>query len=76
MEYTEHDKLSKVSKDSQAIGEFLDCSGYVLGAWSEDGLRPVSATITEILAEYFDIDLAGLEAEKQDMLEQIRNSNA
>ena len=77
-EYPEHHKQSKILDKSQAIGEFLDwlCheTDIVFGIWDEhdDELNPYHISIQQILADYFDIDLNKLEAEKQSMLEKIR----
>jgi len=76
-EYPEHHKQSKILDKSQAIGEFLDwlCheTDIVFGKWDEeDKLYPYHIQIQTLLADYFDIDLNKLEAEKQSMLEKIR----
>jgi hypothetical protein len=80
--YPEHAKQEAVIEQSQAIGEFLDTSGFVLAEFREiDGhdepkLMPVGRSIEQVLAEYFEIDLNKIEAEKRDMLEHIRAANA
>ncbi len=74
--YPEHEKLAAVADESQAIGAFLDSDQhpYVLSEWvtiegySEPRLMPVQKSIQQILAEYFDIDLQKIEAEKRQML--------
>jgi len=78
--YQEHEKLSKVSKESQAIGEFLDWlqteKGYTVGEYNKfDELRPVRFNIQDILAEFYSIDLNKLEAEKRAMLDLLRKEN-
>lgn len=79
--YEEHDKLGAVMDRSQAIGEFLETSGYILcknqrmGSFNgvdEYALVPVSKSINEVLADYFDIDLKKIEAEKRQMIEELR----
>jgi hypothetical protein len=35
-EYPEHEKLQAVKDESQAIGEFLDNSGYTLAKWRDE----------------------------------------
>jgi hypothetical protein len=122
--YPEHDKLTAISDQSQAIGEFLEwlpSQGRFIGAWRTvvdcpgggiwekwsciggvkvndrtgeegdecpvcDGRGVVDAAepipevayvdINKILAEFFDIDLNKLEAEKRAMLDEIRAANA
>jgi len=77
-EYPEHDKQSKIIDQSQIIGCFIEWlmheTDIVFGKWDEhdDELNPCHISIQQILADYFDIDLNKLEAEKQSMLEKIR----
>ena len=81
MNYPEHEKLGDVQAESQAIGEFLDMSGYTLcevddkGPYSSGSYVPVFKPINEILASYFDIDLDKIEREKRHMLEGCRIIN-
>ncbi len=75
-EYPEHEKMLAVKEESQAIGEFLEYSGYVLmkhdhGYGGEIVPAPVMDSIEVILAEYFDIDLTKIEAERRQMLEAL-----
>lgn len=76
--YPEHDKMMAVSRESQAIGEFLDNGlreqGLMLAQRDADNGRLHIATkgIQEILADYFEIDLAVIEQEKRAMLEELR----
>lgn len=79
-EYPEHEKLVLVSDKSQAIGEFLDWinsrKGYVIGKYIEnDYLMPVYEGTSQILAEYFDIDLDKIEQEKLAMIESCQKLN-
>lgn len=80
--YTQHEKLSKVQKESQAIGEFIewlqtekqytvceDGKGY-------DSFIPVRFNIQDVLAEYFKINLNKLEEEKRHMLTYMRGLNS
>jgi hypothetical protein len=79
----EHDKLAAVRERSQAIGEFLDFSGYklceyvaeaeVCGECDETvpGYVPVRKSIPDILAAYFNIDQDALEVEKRAALEAL-----
>jgi hypothetical protein len=68
-------KLVLVKDKSHTIGEFLDWvqahAELSLARFDRDG-RWMPIRITSILAEYFDIDLAKVEAEKQAILEAIR----
>ena len=81
-QYPEHEKLKAVQAASEAIGEFLDGGlrdqGLVLAIAVEVSgdqvLFPASASIEKILADYFGIDLAKIEAEKRQMLESLRAS--
>lgn len=79
--WPEHEKLGKVSARSQAIGEFLEWLGHehVICTWGSvddmfdrEGYRPTRKSIEELLAEFFEIDLAVIETEKRAMLAQIR----
>lgn len=88
--YPEHDKMALVATDSETIGEFLDSEDheYVLAEWlrvyeddqgnlrelAEPRLVPVQKSIRQILADYFDIDLKKIEAEKRQMLAEIREN--
>lgn len=81
-EYPEHEKLMKVKPRSQAIGEFLEYSPYVLAEWievegdSNPHLVAARKPLERILADYFAIDLDALESEKRAMLEAQRALNA
>lgn len=77
--YPEHEKLAAIKDRSEAIGAFLDNSGYTLCEWlpptdgnPEGGYSPVRGGIQQILAHYFKIDLEVLEQEKRAMLEEAR----
>lgn len=73
--FPEHAKLEKIKDVAQAIGEFLDRSPYVLCEWydtDEGGVYyPTGRPITQILADYFGIDLNKIEAEKQVLFDTI-----
>lgn len=64
----ELDKMREISQLSQQIGSFLD--------WlrQEKKVR-LNQDINSILAEYFDIDLEKIEAEKMAILEDFRQKN-
>jgi len=64
-ETPELDKLSGVKDQSQPIGEFLDWLSY------EKDVR-LPASIEQLLADYFDIDMDKVEAEKLAILKHVR----
>lgn len=73
-EYPEHKKLLAVVRESQAIGEFLDMGPHTLCDQDDRGhYHPVQKSIQQQLADWFGIDLKKIEAEKQEMLEEMRN---
>lgn len=79
--YTEHEKLSKVQKDSQVIGEFIEWMQseqcYTVCELVDDDSQfvPVRFNIQDILAKYFKINLNNLEKEKRHMLTYMRGAN-
>lgn len=83
--YPEHEKLHKIKDQSQTIGQFLEWTGekgWHLAEYVEeyeeldwDMLMPIRRSITDLLAEYFGIDQNRLEAEKRQMLDEIRAEN-
>lgn len=62
-EYPEHDKLMKVTAEKEAQADLLE--------WLRD-FKGIYLDIAATLAEYHDIDLKKIEAEKWAMLEAIR----
>ena len=82
MAYPEHEKLQRVVKESQCIGEFLewlkDTRHFVICEFDDidDDFMPIMQKTEELLAEYFEIDLEKLNEEKQAMLKEIRNQKA
>lgn len=105
MKYPEHEKLQKVRRDSEAIGQFLDspdkgftrmvwhdshtepdkyvylpcedeCKLVERGWYNPEGWYPDHRSINQVLAEYFEIDLDKLEAEKREMLDEFRAKTA
>ncbi len=76
-----HERLIEVKEGSQAIGDFLTwcCEeGMWLAkypkkhdALSHDTLRPVPNSITDLIAEFYEIDLKELENEKLEILDQV-----
>lgn len=79
--YPEHAKQATVLEKTQAIGEFLDESPYVLAEYREvEGYRdpqlvPAAKSIEQVLADWFGIDLGRIEDEKRQMLAAIAEAN-
>jgi hypothetical protein len=78
----EIDKMRAVKEKSQAIGDFLEwihaekdyrigSFHYQSGAPSEE-LLLVQVSMEELLADYFNIDLRKVEAERQAILDHLR----
>jgi hypothetical protein len=76
--YPECEKLRKVQKESNAIGEFvewLESRGIFLASYYEEsGLHASRVPLQKLLAEFFDIDMDVVECEKRVMLEKLRNN--
>jgi hypothetical protein len=74
--YPEHEKLHAVVDKSQAIGEFLEWAaeehGYRLCYLEGERYWSVGTPVQRLLAEFFDIDEAKLEEEKDAMLAALR----
>ena len=75
-QYPEHAKMILINDQSQAVGEFLETSGYMLCEFDEGTHEwmPVNKTVERMLADHFGIDLDKIEAEKRAMLESLRQS--
>lgn len=74
----ECDKLVAVAGESQKLGEFLD---WVLERYTlcdrdgeSDFLYPAHININSLLADYFEIDMNKVDAERSALLEAIRES--
>lgn len=80
--YPEHTRMAAVRDQAEAIGQFLDESGYILAehreidGYREEVLMPVSTPVNTILARYFGIDLAKIDTEQRAMLDALREANA
>ena len=79
MDYPEHEKVRAIQRESQAIGEFMDWLSeekeMALYKWDEVAaahLYHVRSSVGDLIAEFFGIDPMKLEAEKQAMLDEIR----
>lgn len=79
-DYPEHAKLSEVADQTQAIGEFmewLEGKGVFLAHYI-DGMnfpRQYNTGVRDLLAEWAGIDQNKLEAEKRQMLANLRAAN-
>lgn len=79
----EHEKLKAIQPKSQAIGEFLEWAGeqgMALASYGDERgdretLFHVSRSKENLLAEFFEIDLKKLEAEKEAILAEQRTLN-
>lgn len=84
--YPEHLKLRAVKDQSQTIGQFIDWLMHEREPAVElmvlqqgrnfCDYRPVGGTIQTLLAEYLEIDLQKLDAEKEAMLDACRKDHA
>lgn len=59
--------------EDDATGECCDCDNADFG--NPDRLYPQNMTLNDLLAEFFGIDRAKLEAEKRQMLTEMRAAN-
>jgi hypothetical protein len=77
--YPEHDKMTAVREQTQAIGEFVDWAadekGIVLAKIDDRGRAYSGGRLMDLLAEWAGIDLDKIEAEKRQMLDEIRAAN-
>jgi hypothetical protein len=85
MSYPEHEKLQAVREKSQAIGEFMQwlCDQKELhlgrwvttdpgGTWETTSFEREHTDIQKLLAEFFEVDLDALYAEKEAMYQELR----
>lgn len=74
----EVDKMLAVRDKSQEIGSFLEWlrgeKKIVLAAYEHDDLIEVYTSTNDLLAEYFEIDLNKVEAERRAILEGLRKA--
>lgn len=77
-DYPEHDKLTKISDKTQAIGAFLEWCAYEkgvqLGRHDGHDFRPEGGS-QALMAEWAGIDMNVIEAEKRQMLAEMRALN-
>lgn len=75
--HPEHLKLKAVKDRTQCVGDFLEWLDETKGlrlTYRQNDL-PFAGNFNDLLAEYFEIDLKKLEAEKREMLEEQRAIN-
>jgi len=75
------EKIKKVQKASQAIGEFLDwlsTKEIELAKYDDKRYRlhPIHTGTERLLMEYYKIDPQEVEKERQSLLDQIRADNS
>ena len=80
-EFPEHEKMQKIQKKAQAVGEFIEWirdKDIEFCLWDEHQSEfvPFRDSIEKILASYFGIDLTVIETEKRAMLEICRKAPA
>ncbi len=83
MEYPEHEKLENINEQSQFVGEFLEwlnstnrcIATQAFDGFGKPALREDTTTIQALLAEFFQIDLRKIEAEKQQMLAKLQTAS-
>lgn len=72
--YPEHERLAEVADKSHIIGEFLQWLDTTI--WADTAnVYDLNDRVQEVLAEYFNIDLAKIDKEKDQMLEEFREQN-
>lgn len=73
----EHDKLIALNGDDDTIGQFLDWlmydSDYQVCEWLGGEWVQTGKNTRQLLAEYFEIDMRALDAEKGVMLKALRD---
>lgn len=72
--YPECEKLAKVAPQSQQLGAFIEWLGStdrVIGVYGRDATFIRSVDIESLLAEYFNIDMKKVEAERRQMIAAI-----
>jgi hypothetical protein len=74
------DRLREVQEKSQAIHEFilefLIAKGIEFGHFRGRSFVPISRSVGDLVAEFFEIDLNELENEKRRMIRDMRLSQA
>jgi hypothetical protein len=74
--YPEHEKLQALGGKNQTVGDFIEWlgqCGIVLAEFDKhDDLRSAHKSRDHLIAEFFELNLSKLEAEKRQMLDDIR----
>lgn len=78
-QWPEHEKQAQIIDEAHSIGQFLDWAegqGLQLCRFNDrfEEFQPVGHFV-DVIAEYFEIDLSKIEAEKRAMLDKLRESN-
>ena len=83
MTYPEHDKLKALAGLNEVVGSFLewlDAHGLIICERTNyqvnDLYMPTRKSFEALIAEFFEIDMKALEAEKREMLAQLRASHS
>lgn len=72
--YPEHKKLALIADQNRAVGDFLDwllSKGVILASRDGERLWAYQYSTTNLLAEFFEIDLDLIEREKREILTVI-----
>ena len=80
MDYPEHEKAKTLCREIEAVREFIDWlqkeKDLDICEFHDDGRRdpyfPYQGSVSNLLEEFFGIDPRKLEAEKRQMLDEIR----
>lgn len=79
--YPELEKLRQVSEESRTISSFMEWAEYkgyrLVRTHEEDGATfEFSVNVEQAMAEYFEIDMAKVEAERRELLAKVRRTQA
>jgi len=79
-QYPEHDKMETVQDEARAVSAFLEWLIEERGVTlcRDDGrgrLEPFPVNIESLLAGHFKINLSKIDAEKEQMLQDLRTAN-
>lgn len=83
--YPEHDALRRVQPQSQAIHEFMEwvgtekrlcLAGYADVEERSNRLFPTTKNLTDLVAEFLEIDLKKLENEKLQTIDEMRKASS
>ena len=77
-QYPECEKLQALESEHQAVvefGEFLEANGYFICSMGEYYPQPLGRGIQTLFYEMHGISYTKLEAERRQILEDVRNSH-